>query len=71
MVGEEIAKMLKNYKFHKNISFSFYLIHHLNSKDNQEYLCIELHFHGDILSLSVTNVGIKYKSKNNTTITKL
>lgn len=69
MVREERAKMIKNYKFNKNISFNFYLIRHLNSKDNQEYLCIELRFHTDILSLSVTNVGVQYESKN--TITTL
>lgn len=46
--------MRKEYIFNKNILIDSYFMHHLNSRNNQEYLCIELKFHTAVLSLSVT-----------------
>ena len=56
MDGKERVDMRKKYIFNKTILIDS--VNHLNSRDNQEHLCIEHKFHTDIL-LSGTNISVQ------------
>ena len=64
MDGKERVDMRKEYRVNKTILIDSYFVNHLNSRDNQEHLCIELKIHTDIL-LSVTNIRCQSKNEHN------